>query len=212
MKLLKIVKYTGTMKLITGLSIKGNGNVLSIGGAEAEVIKNPITGMPYIPGSSIKGKMRSRMELITGKYNLSKGEPCGCGGENGECLICTVFGAHKKKNPKSGPTRIIVRDCELTNDSVEKIKNLPLDKVNYLEIKTENTINRNTGGATPRTLERVPAGFDFQVEIVLQIFEGDDEAKMKKFIEDAVQGVEDSYLGGSGSRGYGQVKFDCKWK
>lgn len=210
MKLEKVLKYKGTMQLLTGLSIAGNGNSLNIGGADSEVIKNPITGMPYVPGSSLKGKMRSRMELLLGKIG-EKGAPCGCGEK--DCLVCTIFGAHKNVKAKCAPTRIIVRDCELTEDSRKKIESMPLESGSFLEVKSENSINREKGTAeSPRFIERVPAGMAFNVEIVLQVFNGDDEKKMKEFIEKALQGVEDSYLGGNGSRGYGQVKFTGGWE
>ena len=97
MKLEKVVTISGQIECKTGLCIKGSNSDLNIGGADSEVIKNPLTGRPYIPGSSIKGKMRSQLEK---KYDIKpkkEGQPCGCGQEN--CMICTVFGAHM--NPRS---------------------------------------------------------------------------------------------------------------
>ena len=100
MKLEKICKYEGTIKLVTGLAIKGASNELNIGGADSEVVKNPLTGEPYIPGSSLKGKMRSQMEKIHGMKNAKgfedKSKPCGCGDKN--CVVCTLFGAQDRKS------------------------------------------------------------------------------------------------------------------
>lgn len=215
MKLQKICKYEGTIKLVTGLAIKGSSNELNIGGADSEVVKNPLTGEPYIPGSSLKGKMRSQLERIYGMKN-SRGmnenaKPCGCGEIN--CPICCLFGAHMNPGAASAPTRIIVRDCELTNNSREKILEMPVESGGYLELKAENLIKRDKGTAdAPRFMERVPAGMEFRLEILVQVFEGDEEDQLKNTVEKALDMVELSYLGGSGSRGYGQVKFEGEWK
>lgn len=213
MKLLKIVKYVDKMELLSGLSIKGANNELNIGGVDSEVIKNPITKMPYIPGSSLKGKMRSLLELKYGKLGKSGEEnastPCGCGKK--DCFVCTIFGAHMNTKAESAPTRIIVRDCNLAEESIELIEKLPLDNGNFLETKYENSIDRGNGKAkSPRIIERVPAGLKFDVNIVLQIFEGDDEEAMKAKVDEALNLLENSYLGGSGSRGYGCVRFEKK--
>lgn len=217
MKLKKIISFDGTIECITGIAIKGAGNDLGIGGADSEVIKNPLTNEPYLPGSSLKGKMRSQLER---KYGAKKAgrkqgdriipptpteeEPCGCG----ECPICTVFGAHFNTKAKSAPTRIIVRDCPMTDKFRMEIEDLPLERGSYLEIKGENIIDRRQGLAkSPRFVERVPAGASFELHIKLQIFEGDDEERLKSIVKEGLRLVEDSCLGGSGSRGYGQVKF-----
>lgn len=215
MKLKKICKYEGSIELLTGLSIKSVGNELGIGGADSEVVKNPITREPYIPGSSLKGKMRSQLERLSGSKNKSGADdmekPCGCGKKN--CMVCLLFGAHMNPNAESAPTRLTVRDCNLTEESRKLINELPLESGNYLEIKAENMINRKKGTAeTPRFLERVPAGLKFHMEILIQIFENDDEKEFKDKVEQSLRMVEASYLGGSGSRGYGQVKFSGEWK
>lgn len=208
MKLLKTIKFKGVMELVTGLAIKATGNELGIGGADSEVIKNPITGLPYIPGSSLKGKLRALTELKEGKG--IDGSPCRCGRKN--CMVCTIYGAHRNPKAESNPTRIIVRDCKLTEESVELIDKMPLEK-EYLEVKGENSINRKTGTAeSPRFIERVAGGLQFHIEILLQIFEGDKEEQFKEEIEKAIGLLEDSYLGGNGSRGYGQVKITGKWE
>ena len=83
----------------------------------------------------------------------------------------------------------------------------------YLEVKAENLIRRDKGTAeSPRFMERVPAGLEFNLEILVQVFDGDQEDRLKEEVEKALRMVELSYLGGSGSRGYGQVKFQGEWK
>ncbi len=209
-KLKKIISFRGTIECVTGISIKGGANDLGIGGADSEVIKNPLTGEPYLPGSSLKGKMRSQLEHSYGAKdkngNDTEKEPCGCG--KPDCPICTIFGAHFNPRSACGPTRILVRDGVFTEAFLKKLQALPLDRGSYLEVKAENIIDRSSGTAkSPRFMERVPAGAEFTLDIQLQIFEGDNETDMVETVKNGLALVEQSYLGNSGSRGYGQVKF-----
>jgi len=204
MKLKKIIKFKGKIYCLTGLCIGGTNNDINIGGIDKEVIKNPVTNEPYIPGSSLKGKMRSQLEK---KRGIEGEEPCRCG--NMGCDVCLLFGAHKNPNAMSSPTRIIVRDAKLSEETKTEYQNLPPEKGSYLEFKVENIINRKKGTAeSPRSSERVPEGAKFDMEILLQVFERDPEDRMKNAVAEALKLVENNYLGGSGSRGYGQVKFD----
>lgn len=206
MKLEKVVTISGQIECKTGLCIKGSNSDLNIGGADSEVIKNPLTGHPYIPGSSIKGKMRSQLEKKYDIKSKKEGQPCGCGQKN--CMICTVFGAHMNPGALSAPVRIIVRDANLSKETVELLQNRDFEKGNFLEVKGENSINRKSGTAeAPRFIERVPAGAKFDFKILLQIFEGDNEDELVAFVEEGLAQIENSYLGGSGSRGYGEVQF-----
>ena len=221
MKLENVITISGKIYCITGLCIGGSSNALEIGGISQEVIKNPLTKEPYIPGSSLKGKMRSELEKKYGSKREDKKtkelvveekEPCGCGKK--DCFICTIFGAHKNPGADSGPTRIIVRDAMFTEEFRSVIKDLPIDHGSYLERKVENIIQRDTGTAnSPRTIERIPEGASFNFEIILRIFEGDDAKAMLECVEEGLRLLELSYFGGSGSRGSGQVKFEyeCKY-
>ena len=62
MKLKEIKEITATIEIVTGLHIGGNNDEIKIGGIDNPVIKNPLTNEPYIPGSSLKGKIRSLIE------------------------------------------------------------------------------------------------------------------------------------------------------
>lgn len=201
------------IEAVTGLHIGGSGAGLEIGGLDKEVIRNPLTKRPYIPGSSLRGKMRSQTEKVLGMpQNNRIGQvtihTCKKESEykaNGGCPVCHVFGVPAELD-YSGPTRLVVRDAELTQESAED-----LDRANtelrYAELKTEVAIDRVTSAATPRTLERVPAGAVFgPAELVFGIYEKADYHRLKVVI-DAMQLVEDDYLGGSGSRGSGKVRF-----
>lgn len=206
MRLARYRVIKGVIQCETGLHIGGSAEELEIGGVDLPVIKHPVTGEPYIPGSSMKGKMRSQLEKEEGKVQ-DNGEPCGCAKD--DCLICKVFGPHKKAQHNLGPTRILVRDAFFNAETRSEYQNLLKERgSSYIEKKTENIINRRTGTAQhPRTQERVPAGAKFDLEIVTQLFEEDEEGKIIDFVKKGLKSVQQSYLGGSGSRGYGKVSF-----
>lgn len=195
-KLKKKIIYTGTIVLKTGLHIGGTNTALNIGGPDKFVVRNPITQLPYIPGSSLKGKMRSLIELAYGETNN------GSVTKDPNTKAGKLFGVASEID-NGHPSRIIVRDGELKNP--EELSNTDLL---YTESKTEVNINRITAKANPRTFERVPAGARFNLEMVLNVFDGDDEEELKSTIKKAIELLEDDYLGGNGSRGYGQVVFE----
>ncbi|MBQ8365287.1 MAG: type III-A CRISPR-associated RAMP protein Csm3 [Bacteroidaceae bacterium] len=194
MKLIKKIFYTGEITLVTGLHIGGSNTLMSIGGPDNFVIRNPLNSLPYIPGSSLKGKMRALVEIVNG---------CAKVGNDKEAN--NLFGM-SAADKESHPSRLIVRDSELNIQGMEKeFRNTDML---YTESKTEVTIDRITSKANPRTFERVPAGAKFSLNMVLNIFDSDNEEALKKTLDKAIDLLQDDYLGGSGSRGYGQVKID----
>lgn len=218
------VFITAEIEAKTGLHIGGNSTGLEIGGLDKAVIRNPRNNEPYIPGSSLRGKMRSQTEKVLG---LHQNTPIGqatihvCKDDNdyiknGGCPVCTVFGVpadegdkNKKKEDKPNvakPTRLVVRDVSLTPESVKDLGKINSD-LRFSELKTEVAIDRVTSAAVPRTLERVPAGAVFgPAELVFGVYEKADYGRLKTVIQ-ALQLVEDDYVGGAGSRGSGKVKF-----
>jgi len=204
--LLKKVIISGQIDCLTGLHIGGSKDNVEIGGIDLPVIKRGIDKAPYIPGSSLKGKLRSLLQKAYGEAEFSQtGSP-----------ICALFGATDGKGPnkdkKGNPSRLIVRDAYLTEDSAEELLKSEFTEMPYVEVKFENTINRITGTAEhPRQLERVPAKAKFQFEMVLDIFKNDNEEELISLLKKGIEFLEDDYLGGSGSRGYGQVKFHVDW-
>ena len=217
--LLKKIIISGTIEAKTGLMIGASQNGMTIGGTNREVIRNPISGQPYIPGSSLKGKMRSLFELAEGEFgkNVGNNESVVDAGpsNNPAHKAARLFGyipkdesseksgkTDEKGRPYQRPSRLIVRDAHLTNaEALQKTDLL------FTEVKTENSINRITSQATPRNFERVPAGAKFGFELVLNIFENDDEAELLSCTRQALRLLQDDYLGGGGSRGNGQVAF-----
>lgn len=208
MKLTGYKVITGILKCETGLHIGGSADQIEIGGVDLPIIKQPVTGEPFIPGSSLKGKMRSQLEKKEGKVN-DKGEPCGCGRE--DCKICKIFGAHKNTRHNLGATRILVRDAFFNNKTRDEYQTMLKEKgISYIEKKTENIVNRKTGTAEhPRSQERVPSGAEFNIEIVLQLYDTDGDGKdLIDFVKEGLKHVQSTYLGGYGSRGSGKVSFN----
>ena len=200
-KLVKKILYTGTIVLKTGLHIGGTNAALNIGGPDKFVVRNPINNIPYIPGSSLKGKMRALVEIANGCVEVDRGKVGPS--KDPDSVSGKLFGVATGSD-NNRPSRLIVRDAELDVDACD-FSNTDLP---YTESKTEVTIDRATAKAMPRTFERVPAGAKFKLNMVLNVFEGEDEKELKKTLKQAIELLEDDYLGGHGSRGYGQIKFE----
>lgn len=210
-RLVKKVFLTGTIEAETGISVGGSSTGLEIGGADKVVVRNPLTNQPYIPGSSLKGKMRSLLEKLYGKVTPGeddKGNPTAAPCKCGQCDICEVFGV--SADEKGTPARLIVRDSKLTKKSSDELEKSKTTDMPFTEVKTEVVIDRITSTATPRNFERVPAGAEFDLNMVCNIYEKDDETQILDKVFEGLRLVQDDYLGGSGSRGYGQVKFRIK--
>jgi CRISPR-associated protein Csm3 len=210
-RLLGRVFLSGHLVLKTGLHIGGAAATLSIGGVDNQVIRDPLTGRPYIPGSSLRGKMRSLSEKFGNRHqNFRIGQGvfihvCESLKDYNGCDVCQVFGVPGELET-SGPTRLVVRDAFLTRASAEELNRLRTD-LPYTEIKWEAAIDRVTSAATPRQMERVPAGAVFgPVELVYTLFDPGDAARFALVLR-ALQLLEDDYLGGQGSRGSGQVQL-----
>lgn len=207
---------SGKIRTLTGLHIGSGRESVEIGGMENPVIKDPVTGLPYIPGSSLKGKMRSLLErsLASQKggeefFNRNIGRPgykirihvCDKKADAVKCEVCRLFGSSGSENH---PARAYFRDAHLTKEWGEKIRNEGL-----IEEKYEAAIDRITSAANPRPVERVPAGVEFEFEIVYNV----EDEKWKEDLRNLFKSMkllEDDYLGGSGSRGYGKVKFSIE--
>jgi CRISPR-associated protein Csm3 len=197
------------------LRIGGSAENIEIGGMENPIIRHPINDEPYIPGSSLKGKVRSLLEYRLdrrdqrgqpkGQNGRDNGEPCECG----RCLICRVFGPHKNVRHEQGPTRALFRDAALTTVSREQLMDAQAAKgIFFAEVKTENLINRSVGIAEhPRTQERVPAGTHFDFEISVRIFDDDNSDEIIGLLRQGLDLLQQDYLGASGSRGYGKVSL-----
>ncbi len=202
----------GQIKCLTGLHIGGTEEGYEIGGMDNPILKDKITGYPYIPGSSIKGKMRSMSEWIHGKVG-EKGEVHVC--EDPTCKVCRIFGTSADRRGQegnaAGPTRLIVRDAYLAEETQSDDRYVK-DQVFLTETKTENSLNRITSVANPRPIERVPQGAKFDIQMVYGIYDMGDEGKIDleylKQVFVALEMLEAGVLGGGGSRGSGQIAIE----
>lgn len=199
---------SGKIRCVTGLHIGGTTESFEIGGLDNPVIKDPLTEYPYIPGSSLRGKLRHLLEWNLGKIEKHPEHGIYTAHFCGECDACLIFGPASNKTEvrkKAGPTRLTVRDSFPTPETVTKWEQWLGEDV-YTELKTENAINRITSEANPRTMERVPAGSEFVFEMIFDIYK-DEDGQLMKSLFTAMSLLEDSALGGSGTRGHGKVKF-----
>jgi CRISPR-associated protein Csm3 len=249
----------------TGLHIGGGNENLDIGGLDKPVIRDPLTKYPYLPGSSIKGKLRATLERLLNKPLNRRGSRDTSRYESDDladgfteverdhfikydgartCEISRLFGStgganfwmevetakqeglfneksptktiqHNNKNyncvkvssGRNAASRLIIRDAHLDTDSAMQLKKV--DTGLYMtEWKFENNIDRVTAAANPRQLERVPAGSIFNFELVYTVENAEQAVKDLENIAIALAFLEDDALGGNGSRGYGQVKFE----
>ena len=199
-QLIKKIKINTSITLITGLHIGGNSENVEIGGIDNPVVKLASKGdAPYIPGSSLKGKMRCLLEQAAGSPKVGL-----------DPKVNNLFGITESRsnNTENQPSKIIVRDAMLSDASKKMLLNCDNLDMPYTENKFENVIDRVKGIAQhPRQTERVPAGAEFNVEFIINVWDDDDEQELMALFEKGIRLLENDYLGGSGSRGYGQIKF-----
>ena len=185
----------GTIVLKTGMHIGGSSDFSAIGAIDSPVVRDTLTRLPLIPGSSLKGKMRYLLakELNNG---ILLNEP-----NNDQDEILRLFGSSEKD--KIRRARLKFNDIKLSN-----LAELETFNVSSTEVKFENTIDRKTAVANPRQIERVIAGSKFDFEIFYNL---DDIKEVEKDLENIKQGfdlLEFDYLGGHGTRGSGRIAFE----
>jgi len=197
-------EITGVIHCLSGLRVGGSDELLQIGGTDLTCIKHPVTLKPYIPGSSIKGKMRSELEQRLGKVD-DDGKPCSC--KRKDCLVCTIFGPHARPQHDLGPTRIVLRDAQ------------SIGNVEKPEIKSSTAIDRTTGSAlrgSLRSEERVVAGSEFSLRIGIQVWDLDANSKhngktggdaLVEFVKDGLRALQQTGLGSGISKGSGEIQF-----
>jgi len=218
MRLVEIKKLEGTITLKSGLHI-GSGNMeMHIGGTDSPVIKHPHTLEPYIPGSSLKGKVRSLLEMESGLMvhtdgNVVSSKTLQKVSNDHELkdkceAILKIFGssgADIEDETGFGPTRVSFADCYLDNEWKNKAKD---NRWLLTEEKSENVINRIKGTAEhPRFIERVPEGTKFKFLVTFKVLQDDDNL-FDDYLLKGLKLLEMDALGGSGSRGYGRIAFE----
>jgi CRISPR-associated protein Csm3 len=234
----------GTFTALTGLRVGGTDQGLSVGGLQNIVIRHTLLNEPYLPGSSIRGKIRCLLERLQGRAGHGHGDMIAFGpcddptvrtvqlfGTEAAALAAGGAGKDASNRTATIPSRLLVRDAVLKEESRKQLARLRGD-LPMTETKTEVCIDRVTSAANPRTFERVPAGAQFDFELVLEVralpaSKGTDDPRDKVLAilnADRNEGnrwgrdedltwlltgldlLQDDALGGQGSRGYGRVK------
>lgn len=193
----------GTIKVVTGLHIGTSGDFSAIGAVDNIVIRDSVTNRPMIPGSSLKGKMRyllARTKYSDTSLTMAKIK-------DEDRAIKRLFGGVGEEGEGLILSRLQFQDMLLSDKSEEELKGLELD-LPYTEIKYENTIDRAKGEANPRQQERVPAGSEFDFKLVYNIEKIDELDEDMENLALMMELLQDDYLGGHGTRGYGRVKFE----
>src|SRR5215813_1356594 len=223
LKLIGKLILEGELNCQTGLHVGAGKGSLEIGGSDNPVVKDS-HGRPYVPGSSLRGKIRSLLEQSSGLavpselvfLSRRKGQEVRIHqSDRPDDDICLLFGRNPGRmervqgetleTSQATPARLAVYDAPLDPASITAQMRENLDD-EITEVKSENAIDRITSQANPRTLERVPAGASFKVRMVLDVLCEEDKALAARLIE-GLRLLEDDSLGGGGSRGSGRVRF-----
>src|SRR5438445_9251546 len=223
LKLIGKLILEGALHCETGLHIGAGKGSLEIGGSDNPVVKDA-AGRPYIPGSSLRGKIRSLLEQFSGVaipsemvyISRRKGQEVRIHqSDKPDDDICLLFGRNAGRMERvtgepldshnASPARLAVFDAPLEMDSITPPMRENLDD-ELTEVKSENAIDRITSQANPRTLERVPAGARFRVRFIMDVL-CDEDAPLFSHLLQGMRLLEDDALGGGGSRGSGRVRF-----
>ncbi len=203
-KLVHTHTLRGQIEVVTGLRVGGSQDTLEISGLDNPILRNPANDEPYIPGSSLKGKMRMLAEWYYGQLP-DRGDPTR---PRPDASTARVFGVPASNRSETGPTRLILRDAPLSAESRRAFKE---GRTPLTEVKTENSINRRTAMANPRPMERVVPGVRFDFELVYRILDigdgGETDRENYEIVITALALLEGDYLGSCGSRGCGQIRF-----
>ncbi len=186
------IKISGDILVKTGMHIGGSSAFAAIGAVDSPVIKDVRTNLPMIPGSSLKGKMRS---LLAKEFNEAVVEP-----DHDDSRIIRLFGSAKGKVKRS---RLLFSDMVLANEG--ELRNAGLQSMT--EVKFENSISRLTAVANPRQIERTVRGSIFELDLIYEVEEADELLEDMEMLAEGMKLLQYDYLGGSGSRGYGKVAF-----
>src|SRR5947209_867588 len=213
----------GEMTCQTGLHVGAGKGSLEIGGSDNPVVKDAF-GRPYVPGSSLRGKIRSLLEQSSGLavpselvyLSRRKGQEVRIHqSDRPDDEVCLLFGRNPGRmervqgetldTSQATPARLSVFDAPLVPESITAQMRENLDD-ELTEVKSENAIDRITGQANPRTLERVPSGARFRFRMVVDILCDEDKVLPARVLE-GLRLLEDDALGGGGSRGSGRVRL-----
>lgn len=194
------LEITGIIEISTGLHIGGSSAFAAIGAVDSPVIRDVISDRPMIPGSSLKGKIRT---LLANEFD---DDPHVDPSDDNPCIL-RIFGSSKKEKggERIPQSRFIFRDTVLSEEEMNSLRDIGVNSAT--EVKFENSINRLTAVANPRQIERVIRGTKFDLSIIYNLENGSEAEQDIQMLAKGLKMLEYDYLGGSGSRGYGKVKF-----
>ena len=192
------IEITGEIEVVSGLHIGASDAFAAIGAIDSPVIRDVYSDFPMIPGSSLKGKIRSLLSKAYPNPNVIEKTA-----DDDSDNILRLFGCAKKDKLKN--SRLIFSDMVMDKDNWEKLKKLGLQS--QTEAKFENTISRMTSEANPRQIERVVRGATFPLQLIYNVENEDEIIEDITLLKEGMTLLSYDYLGGSGSRGYGKVRF-----
>lgn|SRR5690554_4540551 len=172
----------GVLEVVTGLHIGGDSTFSAIGAIDTPIIKNASTGKPIIPGSSLKGKLRSLLAKNEHHENVDF--------KDEKIELKRLFGSENIR------ARLIFSDLDVLNE-----------QESYTEGKWENTINRKSGVANPRQIERVIPKTKFSFNLIYNVINKEELHDDFLMISSGLKLLESDYLGGGGTRGNGRIIF-----
>ena len=175
----------------TGMHIGDSSAFSAIGAVDSQVIRDPWSGLPIVPGSSLKGKLRTLLaRSISGDIRNMPSF------DRDDERVKRLFGSASPVHA----SRLQFADCFVSNVA-------EMRRVGITEVKAENGINRADSVANPRFIERVSRGTIFDVNIVYDI---EDDSQVREDLELLAKGMkllQLDYLGGHGTRGSGRVSL-----
>ena len=189
------IEIIGEIEIKTGMHIGGSDAFSAIGAVDLTVVRDSRTNYPIIPGSSLKGKLRTLLARACNKTPANH--------DDDAPEIKRLFGSAKKDEVRV--SRLLVSDMFVTKEAVEDIHSY--DLTGFTEVKFENTINRLTAVANPRQIERVIPGTVFGLDMIYDATNKEDIVEDFSLLKQGFKLLQYDYLGGHGSRGYGKIRF-----
>ena len=191
MKLKRKIIIKADLKVLTGMHIGGSNAYSAIGTPDSPVIRSALDGRPIVPGSSLKGKLRTLLaSVIDNDYQYK--DP-----SKDDDKIKRLFGASASKDSENTElSKLQFADAYVKTNQKE-----------LTEIKFENNIPRGNCTANPRQIERVVPGVVFETVIVYQETNPEETEEDLKNLAKGMRLLQYDYLGGHGTRGYGRVSF-----
>ena len=176
----------------TGMHIGDSSAFSAIGAVDSQVVRDPLTGLPIVPGSSLKGKLRTLLaRSICGDIQNMPSY------DKDDERIRRLFGSASPVRA----ARLQFADCFVSNAA-------EMRRVGITEIKAENGINRADSVANPRFIERVSRGTEFDVKIVYEVADDGQIVEDLALLAKGMKLLQLDYLGGHGTRGSGRVSLN----